>query len=76
MTPENKEASKQANWKLTFSIQYLSSCLSTLSTFVESRNSEDSDVKAEGVSVAAAEAIRATHAVCDRIAELAAIHRR
>ena len=76
MSPEDREAARQANNRLAASVLWLESRMELLSQSIANREREETERTIYNVNRDAAEAIRATHAVCDRIAELAAIHRR
>ena len=76
MSPEDREAARKAANKLAASVQWLESRIEFLSQSIANREREETDQAIYNVNRDASEAIRATHAVCDRIAELAAIHRR
>ena len=76
MTPDDREAARQATNRLAASINWLESRMEFLSQSIANREKEETEKTIFDVNRDAAEAIRATHAVCDRLSELAAIHRR
>lgn len=76
MTPDDREASRKARNRLRAATVLQERALVELDRALSSSEESDEDDKHTAVNEAAARLIVATHRVCDKTAELAAIHRR
>lgn len=76
MTPENREAARQARNRLRAAMALQERALVALDDAIASSELSDTNANHALVNEAAARVITATHRVCDKAAELAAVHRR
>lgn len=76
MTPDDREAARKAHNRLQASIEYLNDRNTNLSRVITQHNGCPTVFTEDSVNSACAEVIRASHAVCDNAATVAAIHRR
>lgn len=76
MTPENREAARKARNRLRAAMALQERALVALDDAIASSERSDTDGNHALVNECAARLITATHRVCDKTAELAAIHRR
>jgi len=76
MTPDDREAARQARNRLRAAMALQSIAIAALDDAIASSERSDTDSNHALVNECAARLITATHRVCDKTAELAAIHRR
>jgi len=76
MTPSDREAARQARNRLRAATILQERALAALDDAIACTEVSDGDETHELVNACAARLITATHRVCDKTAELAAIHRR
>ena len=76
MTPDDREASRQARNRLRAATVMQDIALMALDEAIASSEQRDTEANHALVNECAARVITATHRVCDKTAELAAIHRR
>lgn len=76
MTSEDREAARQARNRLRAAMTLQERALVALDDAIASSELSDTNANHALVNECAARLITATHRVCDKAAELAAIHRR